>query len=343
MSKFLTVPNGNYTLTVQTGGSIRLDTGPGSGEVRITGDLIVEGETTTIESTITTIADPVIILNNNESGNGVSLREAGLQIDRGNVVDQLLVFDEDVSWLDPTTATSKDGLWHFKDALGDVTGIRTNSINTAGGDLYLINSGNGVISVTGTNNYETNILNYTAPNTIDVADPFDGGNFDDDTLPNTRALIDYVSSFFGGVFQSRIDEGTVTPTYVEAHDFEVTGLPSYIDFGIDNTPVAQFFSDRVELNDIRISGTLIETTSSDSDLVLSAIGSGAVRINDQLQINYTPGIDDAAADPIQPTDGVKIYAKLEDTGNTGLYFVNSSSTRDELISNNRSLVYSMLF
>jgi len=343
MSKFLTVPNGNYTLTVQTGGTIRLDTGPGSGEVRITGDLIVEGDTTTIESTITTINDNIIILNDGETGNGVSLRESGIQIDRGNVVDQLLVFDEDVSWLDPTIGSNKDGLWHFKDALGDVTGIRTNSINTAGGDLYLINSGSGVVSVTQTTNYETNILNYTGPNTIDVADPFDGGNFDDDTLPNTRALVDYVSSYFAGVFQSRIDEGTVTPTYVETHDFEVTGNPSYIDFGIDNIPVAQFFSDRVELNDIKISGSLIETTASNQDLVLSAVGTGAVRIDDQLHINYTPGVDDVASDPAQPEDGVKIYAKLEDTGNTGLYFVNSSSTRDELISNNRSLVYSMLF
>ena len=44
MSKFVSVPNGNYTVKTQSGGTIRLDTGVAAGEVRVTGDLIVEGE-----------------------------------------------------------------------------------------------------------------------------------------------------------------------------------------------------------------------------------------------------------------------------------------------------------
>ena len=38
MSKYVSVPNGNYTVKTQSGGTIRLDTGVGAGETRVTGD-----------------------------------------------------------------------------------------------------------------------------------------------------------------------------------------------------------------------------------------------------------------------------------------------------------------
>lgn len=324
MSRFVNVPNGNFYVKVTDGGQIELNTGVANGKVVITGDLEVRGTQTIIESTDTSINDNIIILNDGETGSGISLDESGLQIDRGSLSFQRFVFDEDVTWLDPNTETIKQGGWTFKDNSGDLVGIRTNSISTGGSDLYLINSGTGVISVTGTNNYEAQVT-------------------DDDHVPNKKYVDDYVALVLSTTFQSRIDEGTVSPTYVETHDVEETGSPSYIDFGIDNIPVAQFYENRLEFNDIRITGTKIESIDSNADLILSAPGTGSVQIDDQLLINTTPSIDDPATEPSVPGDGVKIYAKAEDTGNTGLYFVNSSSTRDEIISNNRSLVYSMLF
>jgi hypothetical protein len=80
-------------------------------------------------------------------------------------------------------------------------------------------------------------------------------------------------------------------------------------------------------------------------LVLSAGGSGNVRIDDGLIVTATPfQADDASAPGSNaPDEGVKLYGDTESTGNTGLYFVNSNSTNDEIISNNRALVYGMLF
>lgn len=324
MSRFVNVPNGNYYIKVTNGGEIELNTGVGNGKVVVTGDLEVRGTQTIIESTDTSINDNIIILNDGETGSGISLDESGLEIDRGSLENQRFVFDEDVQWLDPNTETLKSGGWHFKDLSGDLVGIRTGSITTGGGDLYLINSGTGVISVTGTSSYEAQVT-------------------DDDHIPNKKYVDDYVSLVLATTFQSRIDEGTVSPTYVETHDIEETGTPSYIEFGIDNVPVAQFYDNRLEFNDLRIAGTKIEAVESNADLILSAPGTGSVRIDDQMHINATPSVDDPASEPTAPSDGIKIYSKVEDTGNTGLYFVNSSSTRDEIISNNRSLVYSMLF
>ena len=48
MSKFFRVDGGDYKITVQNGGQIILDTGSEEGTVVITGDLRVEGVTTTV-------------------------------------------------------------------------------------------------------------------------------------------------------------------------------------------------------------------------------------------------------------------------------------------------------
>ena len=88
---------------------------------------------------------------------------------------------------------------------------------------------------------------------------------------------------------------------------------------------------------------MIETTTSNQDLILSAPGTGNVVINDTLELNSVPGIDDAVLEPDFPEDGARIYITSAGYGGTGLFSANAEQTRDELISNNRSLVYSMVF
>jgi len=351
MSKYLTV-SGDYTITVRDGGRIRLDTGVENGEVVITGDLKVLGVTTTIDTVNLTVEDNIITLNSNESGNGITLneRESGLEIERGTFTNARLVFDETVN---PTNPVNVFGAWNFKDTTGASLGLQTHQIVTpAGGNLYLINKGPGVISVTGTNNYQYGVYNYTGASTIDIGNPF--GNTgavtsnaqrspDPDIIPNAQSVVDYITTYFATVFQDRIAEGTITPTYVETKDFEVTGNPSYVDIGVDNVSVARFYNTRAEINDIRINDTTISTTESNADLVLVAPGTGSVRINDTLHINATPSIDDVTIDPSAPGDGVKLYSKTPAYGDTGLYFANSDNKTDEFISNNKALVYSMIF
>jgi len=340
MSKFLNVRDGNYTVTVKPGGEIRLNTGVEAGDVVVTGNLRVLGQTTTVESTITTIRDNIIELNKGETGNGITLGKSGIEIDRGNFVNARIVFDESVVFTNPIAGS---GAWSLEDQNGLTMSLQTNQIHTKGGDLFLINSGNGVISVTGTNNYEENVFVYQGGNINVNGGPNNNGCIDDDLIPNAKGVAEYMRAFFDTVFQNRIEQGTVTPTYVETLDFEITGLPSLVDIGVDNQSVAQFYDNRIELNDIRISGTQIQSTVSNADLELGAPGTGVVRINDTLELTATPGPGDAAVDPSQPVNGARIYAKPQSVGGTGIYFVNSTSTRDEVISNNRALVYSMLF
>lgn len=324
MSKFVNVPNGDYKITVQDDGTITFDTGLGRGKVVITGDLYVEGATTFLNTTNTEIEDNILLLNSGDTGNGITGNTSGIRINRGTLVDAQILFDENITWTDPVTEQSISGAFTFKTVTNSILGIQTNSITTGGGDLYLINSGTGVISVTGTNNYEDNVT-------------------DDDHIPNKKYVIDYVDTTLASTFQSRISEGTTSPTFVEASDVEVSGIDSVVEIGIDNTVVSSFYADRIELGDIRIQGTSIETVSSNEDLRIVANGTGSVVFDDNIVLNKTPGQDDATTDPSAPSDGVKLYSKTQGPGKTGLYFINEDAVQDEIISNNRAVLYGMIF
>jgi len=333
MSRFLKVPNGDYKIQVEDQGSIVLDTGFQTGQVRITGDLVVEGDTTTVQSENMSVKDNIIVINDGEAGVGVTLNEAGLRIDRGSLVDAFMVFDEDLTWTDPVTDSLREGAFVFKDVNGGAVGLRCNSISTGGGDLYLINSSTGVVSVSGTNNYENNVT-------------------DDDHLPNKKYVDDEIINAFATVFQARIGEGVVLPSFVEVEDNEDTTLPSVVKIGLDDVVVAEFYRNRIELNDLRIEGTKLETVNSNEDLVLSTPGSGVVRVQDVLEISSTPSIDDPDQNLLQagvqyepsfPGNGIRLYVKEREFGGSGVFFKHQDLTRDELISKNRSIVYSMIF
>jgi len=324
MSKFLRVTEGGYKISVEPGDEIVLNTGSGEGTVIITGNLLVEGTTTTVESTDMSVTDNIILLNAGETGSGITLDTSGIRIDRGVQPDAYILFDENVTWRDPVSDTTVTGGFIFRNDLSTLVGIRTNSISTGGGDLFLINAGSGVISVEGTNNYETNVT-------------------DDDHITNKKYVDDAITSAFASTLLTQIGDGVIDPTTVKALDSETTGTASRIEIAIDTNVVANIYADRFELGNIRIVGTRIETTASDEDLVLSAPGLGHIVVDDTLQINYLPSPDDPSVVPPISTDGLKLYVKNESTGGTGLFFVNAELRRDEIISNNRSLIYSMIF
>lgn len=327
MSRFVNVPNGNFKLTVQTGGEIRLDTGSETGRVVVSGDLIVEGNTTTVQSEDLSVRDNIIVVNSGETGEGITLVEAGIRIDRGSFVeepidrDTFIVFDESIQW---NTTTANQGVFVFKEESGALVGIRTNSISTGGGDLYLINSGNGVISVTGTTNYEANVT-------------------DDDDITNKKYVDDAISTAFATVFLPQIGDGVISVSSITVVDEETSGTDSVISFAIDGNVVSQLYSDRWEFDEIQIIGTTIETLTSDTDLILKSPGTGSVRIDDVLHVNSVPSDGDPSTSPSFPSDGAKIYVSNESTGKSGIYFANANQTRDELVSKNRALLFSMLF
>ena len=318
------VTDGDYRIKTADSGTIYLDTGTQIGQVYMTGNLVVKGTTTQVDATDLNLKDNIIQVKSGEQGAGVTLGTAGIQVDRGSLVDTQFVFDESVSWNDPVTQTIKAGAFKLRDTNGGNIGLEVRSIATGGGDLYLINAGTGVISVSGTNQYENQIT-------------------DDDDIPNKKYVDVQIAAQVAAADFQKIRDGSSSFTQVVVADFETTSNPSVAAITVDGNNHVNFYDNRSELHDLRITGSKIETTVSSADLVLSAPGTGSVVIDDQLQILTTPSPDDAGVDPAQPTDGLKIYAKSQGVGKTGLYYVNSSNVRDELISKNRSLLLSMIF
>ena len=124
MSKYVNVPSGNYSLAVQNSGTITLNTGPQVGSVIITGDLTVQGSTTTVTSENLEIKDNILTLNSGETGTGITLDDSGLEMDRGTFVNALFTFNENIQWSDPVTDTTKTGGFVFKDANNKIVNIK---------------------------------------------------------------------------------------------------------------------------------------------------------------------------------------------------------------------------
>ena len=335
MSRIVRVDNGDYKVAVTTGNTITLDTGSQAGNVIVTGNLEVQGTTQTIEAGNTTIKDNIITVNEGETGAGISASlgyQAGIEVDRGSLAKAKWVFDDNVSW--NIGGDSGSGVWKAIIGSSDAGYIQTSGI-AAGGTLY-VQTGNGVISVTNSNDYEERVFTYSGGS---ITDGGSGVIIDDDIIPNTKAVTDYVAYYLANESAPSIVEND---SEVRVSDFQTSGNPSEINFQIDNTSVATMFADRIEFEDIRIDGSRISTTSSNQDLVLETAGTGHVTKNDVIKINETPGPDDALVDPAAPTSGVKLYSKAEGGGATGIY-IRNSNRQDELIGKNRALVLSMIF
>ena len=316
MSKILNVNTGNYVARVASGNTITFDTGAQAGTVVITGDLQINGETTTVSSQQLDLVDNIITLNKNESGAGVTLNQAGIQIDRGSLTDALLVFDEDISFNDPITQTVKPGTFVLKTADNAIIGLRTNAITTAGGDLFLINSGTGVISVSGTADYENQVT-------------------DDDDIPNKKYVDDTVTTGIQTITIQSIQRGD---SALNLYDSGLDAGVSAFRVSIDGTEVALFKSGSTEIEDIVFENNTISTVTSATDLTLSSSGTSFVVIDGVLKM---PIQSDATS--FTPGDNIVVYGKDPGFGNSGVYYTNKNNYEDELISTNRSLMFSMLF
>jgi len=362
MSKILKITDGDYKVQTGYAGRITLDTGSQAGEVVITGALIVLGDNTIVESETMSVKDNVIELNVGETGPGVTIKPdstktSGIRIHRSTASrntsiatsDVVVAFDEDTNPLFPPTAIANRGTVVFKYQFDDsLVPIKTNSIITSTNEsLGLINQGTGYITVTGTSNYETKILDYTAWNLAGNPQPaVTVGRttvIDDDRIPNMKAVKDFVDSSLYYFTTPIIAEGD---TSVRAYDDSISGGLSRVVFKVNNVERGQFNDNGLNVNNIRILANTVSNTDAGQDLVLTASNSN-VKVSGYLNL-----VDQISA----PGDagGVnKLYSTATTgPGDTGLYFVNTRSGEnfevdgaapEELVSKKRAILFSMIF
>ena len=316
MSKTLNVNSGDYKVKVPSGQTITLDTGTGVGNVQITGNIVIAGTQTVVNSQELDIVDNIITLNKGETGAGVTENKSGLEIDRGSLNNAQLIFDETVSFNDPVSQTVKPGTFVFKTTDNAIVGLRTNSITTGGGDLYLINSGTGVISVSGTNNYESQIT-------------------EDDDIPNKKYVDDAITTGIQTITIQSIARGD---SALNLFDESIDGGVSNLKITIDGAEVAQFKKNTTEIEGIVFQDNTISSLTSATDLTLSSSGTSFVTIDGILKMPVQSN-----ATNVNPGTNIAVYGKDPAIGNSGVWYTNKDSYEDELISTNRSLLFSMLF
>jgi hypothetical protein len=297
MSKIQQYGTDDYRLMVNPGGKITLDVGS-TGGIEITGNLTVNGELTSINTTNLDIEDNIITLNKGESGAGVSLVTSGVRIDRGTLPNTEILFDESITWLDSQTSTVTSGAFTFTDASGNTVGIVTNSVSTQNNnDLVLLGSGTGKVTVTGTDSYEKQLFPYDGgliaydSTTVDqLAPPNDA-----DGLVNVQLLQDYVRSYTTYNWQDRI----VSPvpngnSMVRVYSTQAGYPSSKIDLSLNGSEIFSFGeSEAIAKTDITTTLTtfnLINTTASEvnafgdaTDIKIGA-SSGITLINNELNV-----------------------------------------------------------
>ena len=344
MGQFLRV-NGDYNIKTAEGAKITLDTGPAAsgGSVRVTGDLVVEGETVSVAATNLDVEDNIITLNYGETGVGVTLTYSGLEVERGSLSNSSLLYEETAdTWL--IANNSAPGPFNYDESNLRLRRIYTNS-TTDDGDLTLIGTGTGVVKVFGTTNYETQVTH-------------------DDDLPNKKYVDDAIQNnptFQIVAPQSQdtrvvIADKEITPNlaatpgslaYFTATTTHSTYGESAVSIIVDNALVGQFYTNRLEIGDLEIGGgpDRNEITSrasiTNENIFIRTQGTG------KLQTNYAIQLEKTGAVPTYVADNVLIYGDTPGTGTSGIWFVNDSAEaakqNGELISKNRALVFSMLF
>lgn len=332
---------GNYT--IQASPTITLDPSGGlgfnTGTVVITGSLNVLGKSTTVASTNALIKDNVLVLNAGETNSYVTLGTSGLVIDRGNsgsLANAATLLFNDAAGNDGFTWHTSDisgrGIFEFK-AAGGVSAIRTNVIRIdessaprVGGypRLNVFGSDNpgSVISVAGTANYETRVV-------------------DKDDIPNKAYVDIQIAANQASVDNIRkIKQGpTGAETYVQLNDISVTGSPSTIDLGVNNNPVVTIAAGSVLFPGLSFSQNTITSIdpSGIANMYLFPSGTGSLYVGNAIRmVNNTAPVS-------ANTNTTALYATgTVGPGGTGVYYVNSGAS-GEFISRKRAIIYGLIF
>ena len=360
--------SGDYNIKTGEGSSILLDTGPNVGEVRITGNLIVLGETLTVEATNLNVQDNIIILNYGETGQGVTLGYSGVQIDRGYTIDSsqvaptALLWDEANETWQIAQGTPEDG-FNYTDSKLKLSKILTDA-DTLDGDLLLIGTGTGVVKVgdRGVPGYETFVTDPDdVPNKQYVDDAIQSNPTFQIKKDNTRVIVfDKDDTLSGSAFSPAIGPYSSQP------------VNSQIAFIVDNKRVAAMTVDHFEMRGLTIftedqvgtdieanfggntnaenaEAVVIQADNTNANIRLETNGTGKV------VISYAMSFEHHGSPVTQVGTTSILYGSTPGVGTTGLSFrntrpskeldgtVNASFTTDELISKNRALLFSMLF
>jgi hypothetical protein len=310
--------NGDYKIQAKSNGAvITLDTPT----VVVTGNLTVEGTRTDVNVNNLYIEDNIINVNNGESPthSGITLIYAGLEINRGSANNVAVLYNETSSaweFVENTQSgyTTTNSKIKVRSIITDVT--------NNGGNLELIGDHLGVITVAALespNNYTTQILNRGR----------------DDDIPN-KGYVDYAIANRDPQPSLGSDDTTIV-----ARDKDVLNdgvSVSSIQLTVDGQDNVYLYADKTLIHDLEFRSNIIENVNSLGNIRILTNGTGKLETNYAIQLGQILTV----SQPSPVADTTVVYSKTPGAADSGIYFVNNSK-RDELISKNKALVFSMIF
>jgi len=356
--------SGDYNIKTGEGNTILLDTGTNAGEVRVTGNLVVLGDTLTVEAENLNVQDNIIILNYGETGQGVTLRYSGIQVDRGFYADSSQVTPTTILW-DETSetwqiaqGTPEDG-FNFTDSKLKLSQILTDA-DTDEGDLTLIAAGTGVVKVIGTLNYEQQVTHPDdIPNKQYVDDAIQNSPTYQIKKDNTRVIVfDKDDALSAASFTPAIGPYLTQPDISEiafivdnkrvavmtADHFEMRGLTIFTEDLVGDDITSNFGGNSNREN---AEAVVIQADNTNANIRLETNGTGKVVIPNM--ISYEQLTLPITYNSVKVSGATLLYGTTPGVGTTGLSFINTrtsslgSYTTGELISKDRALLFSMLF
>ena len=344
---------------ISAGGTLTLDVGSqngvSTGTVYVNGNLVVRGTQTTLNTVDSSIKDNTITLNAGEPSaaplGAVTKGTAGIKISRGRVgldQDQYAAFfeyNDNKSWQGTGAISSIQGLWELrtgKTGRPQYSALKLNAIRIdessastsgtgagQGARLNIFGSDNptSVISVSGTNNYESR-----------VTDP--------DDIPN-KAYVDnlLVSQ------QATAERIVIGHSYVTLKDTFNDGIISEVIAVLDGDPterltvttgtqVMRLTPTVAQFAGVQFVANRITPVNNNTNLNLKATGTGQLVLESPLLFQSSS----------QPTPGVGetgLYVGPSSGGGTGVYFKKKdllgNITQDEFTSRKKALIYSIIF
>lgn len=312
--------NGDYNITTAEGGNITLNTGAGIGNVLVTGNLAIQGETFRIDVEQIAVQDNIITLNVGDpgtiypNGGGVTLRYAGLEVNRGEGVlsNAAFVFDEETdTWL---IAEGSDNDYSFINSNLKLRRITTDPLVDSGNlSLLGANSSTGKVTVAGTTDYENRIT-------------------DDDDIPNKayvdrRILTDPSNFIIKDNSQVIVEDRSSYPLLSESQVRTI----------VDGSTSLTVYNNRVRLQGLEVTSNAIRNPTTNENIRLVTLGTGKVEVEYGTQFNYI------VTTPTAVPDATVLYGATPGVASdSGVYFVNSTIS-GELISKRKALTFSLIF
>ena len=167
----------NVAIGASTQASGKFTTVESTGNMTVGGNLIVNGSTTTIESTTLSIEDPLLILAKNNSGGSANIYDQGIVFNRGSLSNVTFFWDESADEFVFATAAAETGATAGNITIDSYQTLRAGTVNgtsfvtdgiTVGSNnisatrsndnLVLSGSGTGSVVVNGTTTFNGNVF-----------------------------------------------------------------------------------------------------------------------------------------------------------------------------------------